>query len=355
MKNGNSGSPARPEIPAIWPEYCGERQPLSLRQLVTEFDALGRPHVWNQQAGKPFIACRRCGKPLDRLARGEWVAAYPDREIAGFHMSKLFSPLADLSEIVKALDTTDETRRREAFNQDLGETYTPRGGQITDEVLEACRRADLAMIPLKDEDTFAGIDVGRVLHLVIRGPRDPQTGERPLRFAGEVDSFEQAGRVLRLYRARRVVVDAMPETRMARKLQAEYRYGSVFLAYYVGQAVGSKEAEPYQWDYSKGVVNMDRTRTLDASYARFFSGENTLPGGIQGVADYSDHLKALVRVIETTKSGDKVAVYVQSGPDHYAHAENYCTAASSDSSAAIMDFYRRRTAAPAGDGDGGEN
>ncbi len=336
-------------------EGCGERQPLTLRQMVTEFDALGRPHAWHQQGGKPFIACRRCGKPLDRLARGEWVATYSDREIAGFHMSKLFSPLADLGEIIKALNTTDETKRREAFNQDLGETYTPKGGQITDDILESCRRDDLVYQPFLEEDTFAGIDVGRVLHMVIRGPRHPETGERPLRFAGEVDSFDAARNLLSAYRARRVVIDALPETRMARKLQAEYRYGSVFLAYYVGQAAGSKDADPYNWDYAKGVVNMDRTRTLDATYARFFSGENTLHASIRSVPDYYNHLKALVRVIETTKTGDKVAVYVQSGPDHYAHAENYCTAASSDSSAAIMDFYRRRTSlAPTSDVDDGK-
>ena len=320
---------------------CRTWQPMTINDLVTEFDTLGRPTAWHELDGKPFVACRKCGKPLDRLGRGEWIAGFPERDIAGFHLTKLFSPLADLGAIIKALDTTDETRRREAFNQDLGETYVPRGGQLTDEHLDGCRR-EYAMVPVADEDTYAGIDVGRVLHVVIRGPRDTVTGERPLRFAGEVDTFKSAGNLLMLYRARRVVIDALPETRESRALQAGYKYGTVWLAYYVGQAAGSKEAQPEDWDYTKGVVNLDRTRTLDATYARFLTGENTLPAGARDIRDYYAHMTALVRVLEDGKHGEKIANYVQNGPDHLAHAENYCVVASNDNAAAIMDYYRRR-------------
>jgi hypothetical protein len=324
-------------------QSCGEFQPLTVQQLVIEWDSLGRPAAWHESGGKPFIACRKCGCELNRLAHGEWVATYPEREIAGFHLTKLFSPVARLMGIIEALSTTDETKRREAFNQDLGEPYTPRGGQITAEILDACRR-DYGHGPIEKEETFAGIDVGKLLHVVIRGPQEPETGERPQRFAGEVESFETLGNLLRTYHVRRAVVDALPETRKARELQSAFYPGMIWLAYYVTQKTGTKRAEPEQWDIDNGVVNLDRTRSLDRTYSRFFEGKNTLPAYARDVHDYYDHLKAPVRILEDGPGGEKIAQYVENAPDHFAHAENYCDVASSNPSAAILDYYKRKAA-----------
>ncbi len=315
-------------------ERCRERQPLAINQVVLEWDKLGRPVRWNgmDDSRGVWVACRKCGKALDRLQHGEWVAACPGRPVAGFHLTRLFSPSARLGSIVQALNTTDETKRRECFNQDLGEPYTPRGGQLTEDTLNACRR-DYAMHAVPGETTWLGADVGKVIHVVIRGR---EGNERPLRFAGEVESFEELGRLIRMFHVERAVVDALPETRKARELQAAFRQGVVWLAYYVGQAVGSKAAAPIQWDgadkkspqHWNGVVSLDRTRTLDATFARFFEGENTLPANARELPDYYAHLKAPVRVLEDGPRGEKVAQYVESGPDHLAHAENYCMVAS---------------------------
>jgi hypothetical protein len=170
--------------------------------------------------------------------------------------------------------------------------------------------------------------VGRILHVVVRGPQNPETGERPQRFAGEVESFEDLGRIMRTFNVERAVIDAMPETRKARELQAAFKPGEVWLAYYVAQKTGVKKIEPAQWDDDNGVVNLDRTRMLDTTFSRFYDQENTLPGYARDVRDYYAHLKAPVRKVEDTNSGDRVAIYVEDGPDHLAHAENYCTVAS---------------------------
>ena len=307
-------------------EHCGERQPMTIQQVVDAFDALGRPVHWHSHNGEACVACRRCGQALDRLGPGEWVPTYPGREIAGFHLTKLFSPRKRLIEVIQALDTTDETKRREAFNQDLGEPYTPRGEQITDELLDGLRR-EYGHGPAAGERCVMGADVGSVIHVVIRGPQDSETGERPQRFAGEVESFEALGRLMKTYHVSRAVIDALPETRKAREFQADFP-DQVWLAYYVGQKTGTKATEPAQWDEEKGVVNLDRTRTMDTMYARFFDGENTLPANARDVRDLYPHLKAPVRRIEESQNGARVAVYVESSADHLAHAENYCMVAS---------------------------
>ena len=204
---------------------------------------------------------------------------------------------------------------------------TPRGGKVTDLILDDCRR-EYAHGPVRGERTVLGADVGRVLHVVVRGPRQAETGERPQRFAGEVDSFEEMGRIMRTFNVERAVLDALPETRKAREFQAAFKTGVVWLAYYVAQKTGVKKAEPAQWDDDNGVVNLDRTRTLDATFARFYEQENTLPGYARDVRDYYAHLKAPVRTLEEMTGGERVAVYVEDGSDHLAHAENYCTVAS---------------------------
>jgi len=313
--------------------HCGERQMMTINQVVAEWDDLGRPVGWHD-----YIACIKCGKALDRLSKGEWVATCPGREVVGYHLTKLFSPLTTLPEIVKALNTTDETKRREAYNQDLGEPYTPRGGQITDDTLDGCRR-DYGHRPVTGEDTVMGADVGKIIHAVIRGPQDPETGERPQRWAGEVESFEALGRLIRQYHVRRAVVDALPETRKARELQvdfaptdrsgkADFGHGVIWLAYYVTQKTGSRKSEPVVWNAEDGIVSADRTRTMDETMARFYEQENTLPAYARDVRDYYDHLKAPVRVVERGPGGEPVATYVESRADHLAHAENYCTIAS---------------------------
>lgn len=304
-------------------EHCGQRQPVTIKHIIVEWDQLERPVAWHgMKEGRAFAACEKCGKELNRLGQGEWVAARPNSKVAGFHLSKLFSPTGDLSAIVESLKEVDETKRRETYNQDLGLPYKPRGANITDTVLDNCRR-NYAHGPVKGERTFMGVDVGRVMHVVIRAPYNSD-GERPQRFAGTVDSFDEVGRLIRQYNVYTCVIDALPETRMARGLQASFADGTVWLAYYTGSDQGTKKQEPAEWNSREGVVNLDRTRMLDTTLARFIGGapENILPANAADIPDYYDQLKAPVRQLE-----GNVAKYVESGPDHYAHAENYCTAA----------------------------
>lgn len=327
-------------------ESCGEWQPLTINHIVLEWDELKRPAAWHgQREERAFAACQKCGRELDRLGPGRWVATYPERRVAGFHLTKLFSYTADLLAIIAQLREIDETKRKECFNQDLGEPYTPRGGQLTVEDLDRCRR-DYAHGAVRGERPFMGVDVGSLLHVVIRGPLNAE-GERPQRFAGELTTFDELGRLIRQYRPRRVVIDALPETRMARQLQAQFPDGLVWLAYYTEE---SKDEGPVRFDFKNGTVTVDRTRALDATMEGFSEvmQENTLPAAARdiGGGDYYRHLTALVRVVEERagRAGIAVPRYVTSdsdpmtggGPqdddrrrrkgaaDHYAHAENYC-------------------------------
>lgn len=305
--------------------HCGKWQTMTIGRVVIEWDQLGRPVAWHgQKQGGAHVACRKCKRELDRDAPGRWVARNREVETVGFHLTRFMNPAADILDIVQSLQSLDETKRKETFNQDLGEPYTPRGGQLTDVELDVCRR-EYAHGPVHKEATTMGVDVGKVMHCVIRGALN-EHGETPQRLAVAADSFDEVGRLALRYGVTRAVIDALPETTKARELQAAFP-GVVWLAYYNTQRVGSKLVEPYDWDWKNGVVTMDRTRTLDALFARFVAGSHTLPADARSVPDYYEHLKAPVRVLEDGPGGTRVAIYIESGADHFAHSENYCLAA----------------------------
>lgn len=309
-------------------EGCGERQPLTIDNVVQEWDDMGRPILWNGQSQKTaWAACVSCGKELNRLGDGEWVAKYPENERVGFHLTKLFSPHNQLIDIVKALDTVDETKRREAFNQDLGIPYSPRGGSLTSENLDACRR-DYGHGPDYRKTCYMGIDVGRVLHVVVRTMTDFESGETKQLYAGEAN-WESIHNLIKIYRPRTIVIDALPETTKARELQNSYPRNMVWIAYYPNQPTGSKKEEMLTWNRVERTVLIDRTRMLDAAFAGFFGMTSTLPAHARNIRDYYNHMRASIRTTkETGSSGIEVATYIETGSDHYAHSELYTLAAS---------------------------
>lgn len=314
--------------------HCGQRQTMTIAHLVREWDAMERPAAWNQADGLPFLACERCSGKLERGAAGEWVAAYPGRAAhggwVGYQMNKFVGQHVSLGDILANLGKADETARKEAFNQDLGLPYKPRGGGITEEQLDKLVR-DYSLRFAPARRCHMGIDVGNVLHIVIREGPDEQ-GERRLVYAGEVAEFDEAARLYKRFNCRSCVVDGGPEKREAIRFQQSMKgmggRSPVWLAYYTLNHDGLKQEDPLRWNEEEGIVDVDRTRMLDETLSRFYEGVNTLPADIRSVRDYYAHLQAVVRVQEKRSNGQTVSVYVHAGPDHLCHAENYACIAS---------------------------
>jgi hypothetical protein len=290
--------------------------------LVTESDELGRPRAWHTDGnGKPFVACRRCKQALDRTGEGTWVKTYDGRTVQGYHISRLFSAQRDLQDLIDGLQSTNDSERQQVYNQALGLPFRSLNSvSLNDELLDACRR-EYAHGPRKG-GAFCGIDVGRALHVVIRGSDWSQ------RWAGQVKDFDEVIPLLRQYGVLVTVVDANPETRAARQFQARYGAGSVWLAYYV-QGRESKAMEPWAWDMDTLTVKADRTRVMDATLGQFRLAATekargaTLPANARDVLDYYAQMKAPERKTRDDRQGNRVAYYDESGPDHFAHAEAY--------------------------------
>ncbi|MEM7536907.1 MAG: hypothetical protein AAF639_32310 [Chloroflexota bacterium] len=119
---------------------------------------------------------------------------------------------------------------------------------------------------------FMGVDIDKVLHVVIRATPDGH-GARRLLFAGHVDTFDELGHLMSQYNPACAVIDALPETKNVFAFQREH-WGVVLPAYYPAQL---KTMEPYQLHLPTSVsrraslwsdnvfVWVDRKRMLDKS------------------------------------------------------------------------------------------
>ncbi len=108
---------------------CGRAQRLQWEENV------------DQKRGLVVCQRRKCRKPMDLWLPGHWEPAAPGNdEIRGYHINRLYSPLANIRQMVFESQATTPAAL-EAFNNSvLAETFVPPGGQLTLDILDRCRR-----------------------------------------------------------------------------------------------------------------------------------------------------------------------------------------------------------------------
>ncbi len=310
-----------------------EYQKSDQRELQLECEHCGAWDwlIWDNvklRGGRARYICPGCGGTIKRQSawgddRFRWVVRNPDSEVIGFGFSKLASPRASLDALwANSLELGSE-KQQSFYNADLGIPYEPKGGRLTTDTLNGVLGDYTLGNTQTGKGCLMGVDIGTRIHVVIRQSQ----GER-LRatYIGEVDDFEELDAFVSRYQVRAAVVDALPETRKAQEF-AERFDGRVYVAYYATQPRGVKRASPYQWSENEHVVNIDRSRAFDGVLAGYYNKQYENPADAPTITDYYLHLRNLVRVKENLPDGTPVVRYLKLGPDHYAHAENYCLAA----------------------------
>lgn len=283
-------------------------------EAQVEWDAGTGHYVDEERAAR---VCGRCHLPLPRAAfvTGRWVPAVPDREDAGYHITKLIVPDENVGLLVREHHRRDEETIQAHYNFDLGLPYTPRGGSLSRDVILACRRdytppesyAGTAWVT-------AGVDVGRVLH--VRVTRWLPDGRAAPLYIGEVPGFTDLAQVWARYGVNLGLIDERPEERKAREFMEAHR-GRVYLIRWSGD----EQRDPLVVDEPNGLVIARRTGACDRLVAAFQGQQRLLPRDVPG--DYIAHLSAPHRVLETTSRGQKVARYVSERADHYFFAETH--------------------------------
>lgn len=256
------------------------------------------------------VKCREVLVPWE--CEAEWVAT-AESDKHGYHISKLYSPRIDLKELVQASLKTAEWELQQFYNQDLGLPYEPKGGSLTEEVLKSCVRD--YKIPVNKGNNYMGVDVGLKMHVII------QNSESQVALIKTVENFEDLDILMNEYDVKMCVVDAMPETRKSQEFVARFK-GRAMMCYYSMKTVSDD-----RWfkmdEKDLFVIHTNRTISLDNYTTRFNKQLIQLPKTLDDYLEFKEHMKSLTRTVVEKKGGEKVAEYLQRGPDHYYHAGNY--------------------------------
>ena len=298
---------------------------------------LEQPLTWedNLDLDRALVVCRGCREPMNVLAKGRWLAQAPGNDVHGYHISRLYSPWANIPEMIEASKAITPFAVQEFQNSDLGETFVPPGGNLSIDIIDRCRR-EYDLSEYRGQSCSMGIDVGHRCHVVIR---QRQTDEERagglsfvprLWFAGDV-AFAELDELVKRFNVRSVVIDAFPETLAA--TQFAKRHGSrVALAHYDRyesgyQRLRARRDEP-------AVYHINRTDALDEVMQCFRQQTIELPrdaaaralgGNVkQGLGEYYRELLVPKRTIEQDSQGNWRAKWIDDRrADHYAHAELY--------------------------------
>lgn len=284
--------------------------------------------------------CSRCEERLD-VRLGEWVAQVPDAPVIGYHVTQLIVPNADLKGLVVGSRVTKPGDVEAFYNNDLGLPFSPSEASLDiASIIAACERGgELQHGYAGASPTTMGIDVASERDLTARIdeqlPAEHPNVPNPRRalWIGPLKDFQQAADLIAAFNVQIVAIDSMPERRMARALQATFP-GRVVLVEYNNDDRAepikiSEMTDEHHPALPPGVplkVSVNRTETFDAMMDGIRQLRN-LP-----LRDPPPHYQAHLlapkrRTVEKPTTKRKERVYVSTGPDDYAHTENYCLVA----------------------------
>lgn len=315
-------------------DRCGHWQSVGWLSHVVHKDDSGR---WQLRDRDARPVCERCHKGFDRGAHsGAWVAEFTDRARRGYRISRLDATSEDYRSLFgEWCDAQGDSSALAAFHTSvLGQPFEFSGARITMEML-----ADAAVGEAIDyaggdhldgQLVTMGVDVGSVLNVSIsvveedeREGHDEPVIVRRVIFVGAFRTFAEVSDAVRRYRVAVCVIDAMPETRMAKGLRDEF-LGSgtqVWLCRFAPTARVGKHSYGLRQDWQEQVVTVDRTQVFDACFDDLREGRREFPEDAFTVLGWREQLRAPVRVLDEAKQ--RIVWTEGSNPDHYRLADVY--------------------------------
>jgi hypothetical protein len=167
-----------------------------------------------------------------------------------------------------------------------------------------------------------GVDQGNGLHIVIKEPHGDIVLTIRVHHEPMTDpTFSHLDSLMETYDVRYCVIDALPNTHAARAFAKRFA-GRVWCAYYGGSQKGTAA-----WGFDQEntrIVTVNRTEALDAWRDVYKLRKRRIPRVEDSMTEYVWQMTNVLRKIEEDKeTGQKKAVWVQRGPDHFAHADSY--------------------------------
>lgn len=270
--------------------------------------------------GSVYRCCIHCKKEI-YPANGRWVAQYPDNELVGWWISQLNSVYVSPKLILDMYEDPPNGDLSEVMNSKLGRAYIPAENRLRPNEVYACCGND-TILQKHEGPTCMGVDVGRVLHVVI-AERSTKSALKVVKMT-RVDSFEDLHDLAKQFNVKSAVIDLRPEQRKVREFQRAENY-SVFACEYVETRTGMTS-----WDDKDRVIKCNRTEICDATHELVVeTGRLEIPRRCAEVDQFALEMSNIAKTLEEDPvSGSRVYRYKKLGADHYRHAMNYCLLAS---------------------------
>ncbi len=262
-------------------------------------------------------SCTHCGEEIF-VKDGRWVAKYPDRREAGFWISGLLSPLADLEEYMHQYHTVDGRRMSEFMRSTLGIATTEAENQLSQEDVFRCCTPHRIMQQYSTPETVMGVDVGgSILHVTI-GIRTGRDTYETLH-VGRYDNFGQLHEVARKMNVKFGVIDALPDTHAVRDFAKEAPY-TVYMCYYSETQPGKPK-----WDKDQGTVKVNRNEWCDNVHETYAKQKIQLPRQTPEIEELALEMTKTAKTnIENPDTGIPKPKWIKLGDnDHYFHSSLY--------------------------------
>lgn len=302
------------------------------------------PHTWAEvEAGyTPRFKCHLCGHTLEAADRaaGRWVALNPSSPGGrGYQVSQMAAPWITAAGLLQAQAAAKFPHL--FWNFKIGIAWQSGSVQMTREALMG--RAVGPPRSRAGSGRFAGIDVGKDLHIVIEDYDD--SGVPRIVAMEQVpwdpdNDFSEADEVLERHGVTVAVMDRQPETGMAERFAKRHNrpgINRVYLCTYREETVASRQAMVYTppaqvFDRNAEVasVKTPRDSTITVVVDELLS-KLVLPE-FDGSPEYESFIlhcrntkkQPVVAEGESDEEGD-IARYrwINTGPDHFFHAALY--------------------------------
>jgi hypothetical protein len=141
------------------------------------------------------------------------------------------------------------------------------------------------------------------------------------KFFGE--DWDRLDQLMHEWQVLYAVVDADPNVNEARRFCRRFE-GYAATTRYRGGNEGN-EITVKDADSGAPMLQVDRTSWLGKTLGRLKVNPSRiwLPGDISD--EFNTHVKNLTRTVEKNAMGEVIGVYINTGPDHFAHALNYAS------------------------------